>query len=158
MNHSWKVGFSFGITSSILTTLGLMVGLSAGTHSKMIVLGGIITLAVADSLSDALGIHVSEESENKHSQKEIWEATIATFLTKLVFTLSFIVPILIFDLSLAIIISAFWGILLLSLFSYSLAKKQKIKPWKIITEHLGIAIIIIAATHYVGVLVSSFIG
>ena len=71
MNHSWKVGFSFGITSGIITTLGLMVGLNASTHSKLVVLGGILTIAIADSLSDAMSIHVTEESENKHSSKEI---------------------------------------------------------------------------------------
>ena len=39
-------------------TLGLMVGLHAGTHSMPAVLGGILTIAVADAMSDALGIHV----------------------------------------------------------------------------------------------------
>ena len=71
MNHSVKVGFSFGLTSAVITTLGLIVGLNAGTHSKLVVLGGIITIAIADAFSDALGIHVSEESEGKHSQKEV---------------------------------------------------------------------------------------
>jgi len=72
MRHSIKMGFSFGLTSAIITTLGLMVGLHSGTHSKLVILGGIFTIAVADAFSDALGIHVSEESENKHSAKEIW--------------------------------------------------------------------------------------
>jgi hypothetical protein len=66
-----KVGFSFGLTSGIITTLGLMVGLSSGTHLKLAVIGGILTIAIADSFSDAMGIHVSEESENIHTTKEI---------------------------------------------------------------------------------------
>ncbi|MDI6733408.1 MAG: hypothetical protein QME51_05200, partial [Planctomycetota bacterium] len=60
MNHSIKTGFSFGSTSGVITTLGLMVGLHSGTHSKFAVLGGIVTIAVADAFSDALGIHISE--------------------------------------------------------------------------------------------------
>ena len=52
MRHSLQVGFSFGITSGIITTLGLMVGLSSGTHNKLAVVGGILTIAIADSLSD----------------------------------------------------------------------------------------------------------
>jgi hypothetical protein len=64
MKHSWKVGLSFGLTSGIITTLGLMVGLNSSTNSKLVVIGGIMTIAIADSPSDALGIHVSEESEN----------------------------------------------------------------------------------------------
>ncbi|MBU0501654.1 MAG: hypothetical protein KJ811_00210, partial [Candidatus Margulisbacteria bacterium] len=96
MRHSIKVGFSFGITSGIITTLGLMVGLNSSTHSELVVIGGILTIAIADALSDALGIHISEESENVHSTKEIWEATLATLFSKFLFALTFIIPILIF--------------------------------------------------------------
>ena len=59
MKHSFKVGFTFGVTSGIITTLGLIVGLHSGTHSKIIILGGIIVIAIADAFSDALGIHIS---------------------------------------------------------------------------------------------------
>ena len=34
MKHSVRTGLSFGLTSGVITTLGLMVGLHAGTHSK----------------------------------------------------------------------------------------------------------------------------
>jgi len=71
MKHSLKTGFSFGLTSGIITTLGLMMGLHSGTHSKTVVIGGILTIAIADAFSDALGIHISEESEGKYSPKEI---------------------------------------------------------------------------------------
>ena len=105
MKHSLKTGFSFGLTSGIITTLGLMVGLHSGTHSELVIIGGILTIAIADAFSDALGIHVSEESENKHTPKEIWESTISTFLSKFVFALSFIVPFLLFQVSTAIIVN-----------------------------------------------------
>ena len=78
MKHSLKVGFNFGLTSGIITTLGLMVGLHASTHSKLVVIGGILTIAIADALSDAIGIHIAEESENKHTAKEVWESTFST--------------------------------------------------------------------------------
>lgn len=150
MRHSWKVGFSFGLTSGIITTLGLMVGLHSGTHSKLVVIGGVLTIAIADAFSDALGIHISEESENKHTAKEIWESTIATFSSKFVFGLTFIVPVMLFQLSTAIIVSIVWGLSLLGLFSFYIAKEQKVKSWKVIMEHLGIALVVIIITHYVG--------
>lgn len=73
LKGSLKTGLSFGLTSGIITTLGLMVGLHSGTHSKLVVAGGIVTIAVADAFSDALGMHVSQESENQHSSREIWK-------------------------------------------------------------------------------------
>ena len=150
MKHSLKTGFSFGLTSGIITTLGLMVGLHAGTHSELVIIGGILTIAIADAFSDALGIHVSEESENKHTPKEIWESTISTFLSKFVFALSFIVPFLLFQASTAIIVNVIWGLSLLSIFSFYIAREQKAKPWKVVMEHLIIALVVIVITHYVG--------
>ena len=129
MKHSFKVGFSFGLTSGIITTLGLIVGLHSGTHSQLAVIGGILTIAVADAFSDALGIHISEESENKHTEKEIWQSTASTFLSKFVFASTFLIPIFLFELSTAIIVSVAWGLFLLSLFSFQIAKQQKKKAY-----------------------------
>ncbi len=56
MKESLNTGISFGLTSGVITTLGLIVGLHSGTHSKLAIIGGIITIAIADAFSDALGI------------------------------------------------------------------------------------------------------
>jgi VIT1/CCC1 family predicted Fe2+/Mn2+ transporter len=158
MKHSLKVGFSFGLTSAIITTLGLIVGLHSGTHSRMVVIGGILTIAIADAFSDALGIHISEESENTHTTKEIWESTIATFLSKFFFATTFIVPVLVFPLTTAIFVNIVWGLSLLGIFSFYMAKKQQVKPWGVISEHLLIALVVIVITHFVGTLVASTCG
>ena len=150
MKHSLKTGFSFGFTSGIITTLGLMMGLHSGTNSKLVVIGGILTIAIADAFSDALGIHISEEVENKHTAKEIWESTISTFLSKFAFALTFVVPLLLFQLSTAVVVSVIWGLSLLSIFSFYMAKEQEVKPWKVVMEHLIIALVVIVITHYVG--------
>jgi len=154
MKHSIKVGFSFGITSGIITTLGLMVGLSASTHSKLAVIGGILTIAIADAFSDALGIHVSEESEGKHSQREVWESTFSALICKFVFALTFIVPVLLFSLSSAIIVNIIWGLLALTLLSYNMAKGEGEKPFKVIFEHVIIVVAVVIITHYLGRFIS----
>jgi len=158
MKHSLKTGFSFGLTSGIITTLGLMVGLHSGTHSKPVVIGAILVIAIADAFSDALGIHISEESENKHTAKEIWESTISTFFSKFVFTLTFLIPVLLLELSTAIVVSIIWGLSILSILSFSIAGGQKTKPWKAVAEHLIIALVVIVITHYVGDWIASTFG
>ena len=154
MKHSKKIGMSFGLNSGIITTLGLMIWLNSGTNSKLVVIGGILTIAIADSLSDSLGIHISEESENKHTEKEIWESTFFTFLSKFIISSSFIIPVLFLELFYAIWISIIWGLGLLSLFSYFLSKNQKVKSWKVVIEHLIIGISVIIIAHYIGYWVS----
>jgi len=150
MKHSLKVGFSFGVTSGIITTLGLMVGLHSGTHSRLAVIGGILIIAVADAFSDALGIHISEEFESRHTAKQIWISTVSTFLSKFIFSLTFAVPVLLLKLSTAVIVSVIWGFLILAILSYRISKEQNANPLKVIGEHLFIATIVIATTHYLG--------
>lgn len=158
MKHSLKRGLSFGLTSGVITTLGLIVGLDSSTHSKLVILGGILTIAIADAFSDALGIHISEESEKLPSEKEVWEATFFTFLFKLIFALTFIIPILIFELSTAIRVSILWGLLLLGIFSVYIAKTRKMKVSHVIAEHLIIAIIVIVVAHFVGDFIALVFG
>ncbi|PIY96769.1 MAG: hypothetical protein COY66_02910 [Candidatus Kerfeldbacteria bacterium CG_4_10_14_0_8_um_filter_42_10] len=154
MRESFRTGLSFGLTSGIITTLGLMVGLNSGTHSRIAVLGGILTIAIADALSDSLGIHTSEEAENHHTHHEVWESTFSTFVAKFLFALTFAVPILLFSLSTAVIVSIAWGLSMLILLNYRIAKLQKITPWKVILEHLTIAVAVIITTYFVGILLS----
>ncbi|MDD5039675.1 MAG: hypothetical protein PHY34_00830 [Patescibacteria group bacterium] len=155
MEHSFKVGISFGLTSATITTLGLMVGLEAGTSSRLAVIGGVLTIAIADAFSDALGIHVSEESENVHTRKEIWTATLSTFFAKAIFASIFIIPILLLPLTTAVWINVAIGMVVLGIFSYMIAKDEGGKPRNVIGEHLLIAVVVITITHFLGVWISN---
>lgn len=150
MKASFKTGLSFGLTSGVMTTLGLMVGLHSGTHSRTVVIGGILTIAIADAMSDALGMHIAEESKNNGSTGEIWESTVATFAAKLVIALTFVVAVLVLPLSIAIVVNVAWGLLLLALLSFALARAQHIAPWKVIVEHVVIGITVVGMTHVLG--------
>jgi VIT1/CCC1 family predicted Fe2+/Mn2+ transporter len=158
MKDSLRTGISFGLTSAVITTLGLMVGLHSGTHSKIVVLSGILTIAIADAFSDALGIHVSEEAENTHTIKQIWVATVATFLTKFLFAMTFVVPVFLLSLSTAIVVNLIWGLSILTVLSYIIARSQGKQPWKIVGEHLVIALVVIAVTHWVGLWIETLSG
>ena len=157
MKHSLKTGLSFGLSSGVITTLGLIIGLHASTNSKSVILGAIVIMAISDAFSDAMGIHFSEESENKHCRREIWESTAATFLCKFIFAMSFIIPVLFLNLFTAIVVSIMWGVLLLIIFSLYLAKEQKVNPKGVILEHLVVILIVITLTHNIGVWVGRFI-
>ncbi len=153
---SIRTGFGFGITSGVITTLGLMIGLNAGTNSKAAVLGGVLTIAIADAFSDALGIHIAEESKGDHNTKNIWIATFSTFFAKFIFALTFIIPVILFSLNQAVLISIFMGLTYLSIFSFYLAKKQNKSPWPIILEHIFIAILVIFISQITGGLIKEY--
>jgi len=153
-----RTGLFFGATSGVITTIGLIVGLNAGTRSITAVLGGILVIAVADAMSDALGIHLAEEADPNTDNGHVWAATIMTFLTKFVFSISFAVPLLLLPLTTAVAVSVVWGLLVIVILSYFLARSQEESPVYIIGEHLGIAILVLVFSHYIGVWVAATFG
>ena len=153
-----RTGFVFGATSGVITTTGLLTGLYAGTGSVTAVLGGILVIAVADSMSDALGIHLAEEADPNATTRHIWSATIATFLTKFVFASSFAIPLLLLPLRTAVIASIVWGMVVITILSYFLARSHKERPAPIIAEHLGIAILVVLLSHLIGAWVGRTFG
>ncbi|NGX30534.1 MAG: hypothetical protein K940chlam4_01384, partial [Candidatus Anoxychlamydiales bacterium] len=102
-------------------------------------------------------MHFSEESEGIHTEKEIWLTTIYTFLSKLVVTASFLPLLFLLSLKLAMILNIIWGFILLSVFSYSMAKQQKNSPFRAISEHVLIMAFVIVATYYLGTLIDKYI-
>ncbi len=147
MKRSIKKGFGFGVTSGVITTLGLMVGLNSSTHSKQAILAGILVIAIADALSDAFGIHVSEESANK-SKKEIWESTFATLSSKFLTAIIFVIPVIFFELKFAVMMNIAIGLFLISSFSYYISEKKH--RASAILEHILISLLVIILTDFIG--------
>jgi hypothetical protein len=155
LRHPIQVGLSFGLVSGVITSLGLVVGLAVGTQSRLAVIGGIVTIAVADSLSDALGIHISEEAENVHSSTEIWMATAATFLTKFAVASSFLTPVLLLELGDAVWASVAWGLALVTSLSWYLAQRERTSRTAALAEHVGVTVLVVIVSALVGRWVST---
>ena len=153
-NDGARTGLFFGATSGVITTIGLITGLNSGTGSVAAVLGGIFVIAVADAMSDALGIHLAEEANPNTTTGHVWAATISTFLNKFIFALSFAVPLLLLPLDTAVAASLLWGMLVIVVLSYFLARTQNSKPLHVIGEHLGIAVLVVVLSHFIGVWVN----
>ena len=143
-------GIFFGTGSGVITTLGLIVGLFAGTESVAAVLGGILVIAVSDSMSDAFGIHLSEEARPDSTHRSVWMATAATFVTKFLMASTFVLPLLFFSLQPAVVLCVVWGMVVLTVMSVFIARQQKLAPWPVIAEHLGIAALVTALSWLVG--------
>lgn len=142
-NKAFWSGISFGVTSAVITTLGLIIGLYAGTGSVSIILAGLLTIAIADSFSDALGVHLSQESSGLNSDADIWRATISAFASKFLFALTFIPPFLFLTLEIALILAILWGMFLIGLLSVKIAQRNGQKVYKVVLEHYFIAIVVL---------------
>lgn len=144
--------FSFGSTSAIITNISLIVGLGSTDISKSAILGGLLVLGIADNISDSLGHHIYKESEGSDA-KESFISAILNFTVRLFISLSFILIILLFPIQEAQLISSIFGLFLLIVISYLIAIRNKQNPALEVLKHIGIAILVIIASKYVGTLI-----
>ena len=157
-SHQLLTGISFGLTSAVITSLGMIVGLNSATSSRLAVGAGIIVMAVADGLADAMGLHLAEESEIengkvKHTSKEVWLTTAVTFFSVSGFCSTFAIPILLFPMKLAVFLAISWGMLLLVILNFYIARIKKERPLKLILQHILLAIFVIAISYEIGNLI-----
>lgn len=155
MRDDLKTGLNFGIVSGTITTLWLMMGLTISSESVWVVIGGILTIAIADAISDAMGIHISEEAKTDN-HKAVWFATLFTFLFKFFSALTFLIPVIFFPLNTALLISIAWGLFLLSFLSWKIAKDKWESVWHVIFEHIWIACLVLILTYFVGKVVAHY--
>jgi len=145
MTHLTK--FSFGATSAIITCLAFIIGLSKSGNPKLSIIGSLLVIAIADNISDSLGIHIYQESDLKNS-KVVRASTFFNFLTRLFVILIFILLVFFLPIGYAIIFSIIWGILLLVVLSYFIAKEQKVNPYTAIFWHVALAILVITISNF----------
>ncbi len=141
--------FSFGATSAIITNLGLVTGLVTLAHPKLSIIGGILVIALADNIADSFGIHIYQESECI-GIKEAWLSTLSNFISRIFVSLIFIVLVAVLPIKLAVLCSIIWGLSLLTVISYVIAKDRKVNPYQAIFEHISIAVVVITLSHFVG--------
>jgi len=155
MNNALKKGLGFGLSSAVIATLAIIVGMHAGTDLKHAVISAVLVIAFADSLADSLAVYFSEKENKDNSTKEVILTTITAFLSKLVFALTFLIPIFLFNLHLAIWIDIVYGLIVLTIYSFNLAKSTNKGILETITLHILLAAVVITASHGIGLLINS---
>jgi len=135
----------------------MIVGVNASTSSRLAVIAAIVAIAIADAFSDAVAMHVSEESEGAHTTKSIWKATMTTFVAKFAFALTFVIPIWFLFLDIAVPVDTVWGFLIMTVFNIILARSWRENVVRVVTEHLTIAIVVVLITYTVGLLLSTVV-
>ncbi|MCX6796546.1 MAG: hypothetical protein NTW06_03550 [Candidatus Falkowbacteria bacterium] len=146
--------FVFGASSALITNLGLIVGLYLMPNARLNIIGSILVVALADNISDSLGIHIYQEAQ-KFRSSDVWLATITNFLTRFFVSAIFIVFFLLLPLLAAVCWSLIYGLIFLSLISYRIAQERKVNPWWAIAEHLAIAVVVIVLSRYAGMFIAA---
>jgi len=149
--------FSFGATSSTVTSLGIIFGLLSSGNPKASVIGSLLVIAVADNIADSLGIHIYRETTaTKKENTRMF--TISNFLTRFGITLTFVVLFAFLPLDYAAAFCVMIGFGILIFLSYLIGVQRKTSTIKEILIHLGIAIPVIIISHFLGQLIFVLFG
>jgi len=140
--------FSFGAVSAVITCLAIITSFDSATSSKFIVIGSLCVIALADNISDTLGIHIYQEGEFS-SFRKVWKSTMSNFVARLLVILVFILFVFILPPFLAVACSVAYGFLILTGISYLVAQKRHIAPMSIIVEHIVIATVVLVLSKYI---------
>ena len=148
-SRPYQTKVSFGITSAVITSLALIAGLDTITNPKSGIIGSILVIALADNLSDSMGIHLYLESEHIVGN-EVWLSTLTNFLARLGVSLSFILLIAFLPIRTAVVCSIVWGFAVLAGLSYAIQHKRGKNPLYEALVHIGLAALVITGSHFAG--------
>jgi vacuolar iron transporter family protein len=147
--RSSKNKFLFGSTAAIITNMGLVVGLFSTLNAKTNIIGSILIIAIADNISDTLGIHIYQEAEGLEA-KEVWFSSLTNFISRLIVSLLFILLVLALPLKTAVVCCLILGLLIISFISYFIAVQKGKNPYLSMIEHIGIAVIVAILSRVLG--------
>ena len=148
---------SFGGPAAIVTSTGVIVGLRTATMGKAAIAGSLLILALADNLTDSLGLHIYQESE-KPPPREAFLTTVANFFTRLLLASSFVALLLIVPSAQLVYVSILWGLSLLAVLSFAIAKLRKVSAASEIIKHCAVALAVIALSQLIGLAVRVWLG
>lgn len=144
-----------GFAAGIIVALAIMVGLSTGSETQLVVVNGIVIVALVEGFSDAFSEYLSTRTEKTHAIRTVWKEAAVLFTTKFFIILHFIIPFMIFpNLVDATYFAIFWGLFIISIMSGYIAKQQENKRViRTMALYVTAAIIIVTITYFAGDLV-----
>ena len=148
---------SYGGTAAIVTSTALIIGLIAANATKPVIISALLIAALADNLTDALSIHIYQESEQL-DKKEALTGTITNFFTRLLFGVSFVLLVALVPLPHVAKAAFIWGILLLAVLTYLVAGERKVKPLPEILKHLAVAFAVVTVSRMIGHWIAPLFG
>jgi VIT1/CCC1 family predicted Fe2+/Mn2+ transporter len=148
---------SFGGTSAIVTSMGLILGLDAAGATQKAIVGALLIVAVADNLSDSLSVHIYQEAE-RLEKREAFISTVANFTARLLAALTFVVLVLALPAELTPAATIAWGLVLLALLTERIARARGAPIAKEVGKHLAVAGAVLVVSRVLGTWISGSFG
>jgi len=142
-------GFTFGIMEGMVMVLGVLIGLSAASQPKTVLIIGTFLAGFSDALANAVGIHVSQETEAR-PRREVWKATIYCFLATIGATLIIVIPLAVLPTTLAIPVTWVIGVVSLAALGWYVSRFSRIPKSTLAFEYMSMGIVVSVVCFIVG--------
>lgn len=149
--------YIFGATSAIITNMAIIAGFHNSTNARLSIIGSLLAIALADNLSDSMGIHIYQEAETTRA-RDVWFATFTNFSARLLVSFGFIAIVFWLPMNIAVYVATVYGLIMLATFSYIIAKIKNVHPIYAVIEHVLIAIVVIYLSNYLGSFIATKFG
>lgn len=134
-NKEYLRSILFGVEDSLISTTGLVAGISIGTTDKNFVLMAGIVAIVIEAVSMGAGEYLSDETVEeldklKRHRDNPLISGILLIISYLIAGLISIIPIIFFNFPVSIILSATFSLFCLFLIGYIKGKALKVNPFR----------------------------
>ena len=150
-SKAFKQGISFGIVSSVMTVLGLTMGIWASGGKIETLIASILGLSLSNAFADAFSLYIANLATNEVSMALV--SAVVTGCVEFGLPFIFILPILFLKLNIAIIVNIIIGFILVAYMGYYVSKLNRLDRKTIIKRVLlysGILVLILISTSISG--------
>ena len=160
-NKDARQGIFFGINSGIITTVGLIAGMSQTTTNPLFIVISVLSIAISDGVGEAYGIFLSKKAEFiKDKSDGPIQSLIWLFISKFLIVISFLIP-LIFYWNLKYYTNLVWpiifSVIILTLTDCRLSKIRNEPITKYLIPHYILLVVVLIVTKGIGVILSKYI-
>ena len=143
LDLSLSIGNIFGSISGVITALGLIVGMYGANIKAAAIIVGLVSIAIGDSISDALGIYYGVNYSN--SEADARKQALMTLIAKFSIPMLMTIPFRYMSVKDAVVANILFGILIVFYIS-----NRMFDEYKDIVVNIGILLCAIAITYYFG--------
>lgn len=159
-NKDLRQGVFFGMNSGIITTVGLIAGISHTVTNPMYLIISVISIAISDGAGEAYGIYLSKKAEKVDDQsKGPLFSMFSLFTSKVFVVLFFLVPLLFkWDLKYYknLIWPVLWSLITLTYLDYNLSKLRNESILNYVIPHYLLLFVVVASTKIIGISLSRY--
>ena len=158
MNSDIRQGMFFGVNTGVITTAGIISGVSQSTKNPLILIVTLISLALSDGISESYSLYISKKAKNINDNTNgPLYSSISSIISKILVNVSFLIPLL-FNYNLYyfknLLWPLTWSISIIILIDYNISKLRDEKFIDYFIPHILILLAVLGLTKYIGVFIS----